>query len=315
MLEFSVPVADLRDYCAGSTESKQRFIDTVGTALRDVGFFALTNHGVDDLLIEEAYDKVRQFFLLPDDAKRQYQVGNGGQRGFTSFGTEHAKDHDAPDLKEFWHVGRELPTTSPLYEKYPQNVWPSEVPVFRDLMLNLFQGLDRCAMAILEACALFIDEPVTRFSAAAQNGNSILRLIHYPPVAEDRHPASIRAAAHEDINLITLLIDATSAGLELMRRDGSWMPVVTPKNCIIVDSGDMLQNMTNGFYRSTTHRVVNPNDSRDRRFSMPYFVHPRSEVSLRPLASCIEKTGGKVQFPEITAGQYLQQRLEEIGLA
>ena len=182
-------------------------------------------------------------------------------------------------------------------------------------MKNVYKQLEECSLKILEACSLFLNEEKSLISEMAVKGNTILRLIHYPPIPEDAHPSSVRAAAHEDINLITLLIDATSSGLELLDRDGNWIPVVTPKGCIIVDSGDMLQNLTNGYYKATTHRVVNPDDSRSRRFSMPFFVHARSEVPLNPLTKCVEKTGGEKKFPDITAGEYLHQRLKEIGLS
>ena len=180
---------------------------------------------------------------------------------------------------------------------------------------DVYQKLEFAALQILEACALYIGEEKNRIRDTAVNGNSILRLIHYPPIPADSNPASIRAGAHEDINLITLLIDATSSGLEILDRNDNWVPVITPKGCIIVDAGDMLQNLTNGFYKSTTHRVVNPDNSREARYSMPFFMHARGEVSLAPLDSCIEATGGKTLYPKITADEYLIQRLREIGLA
>jgi isopenicillin N synthase-like dioxygenase len=311
----SIPVASLADYTAGG-ERRQRFVKTVGDALVDIGFFALKDHGVDMSLIEGAYAVAEDFFRLPVDAKRQYEVpGINGQRGYTSFGREHAKDSKAPDLKEFWHVGQDLPAGHALERVYPHNVWPSELPAFREAFAPLFRQLERCAMDLLEACALYVGESADRFAATAKDGNTILRVIHYPPIAADAHPASIRAAAHEDINLITLLCEATAGGLELLERNGSWRPVHALKGQIIVDSGDMLQNISNGYFKSTTHRVVNPDNSRDRRFSMPFFVHPRSEVSLDPLPSCVAKTGGAKSHPSITAGEYLQQRLREIGLA
>jgi isopenicillin N synthase-like dioxygenase len=313
--EQTIPVADLADYQAGGSR-QQKFVRTVGDALVDIGFFALTGHGVDMGLIDQAYKVAEQFFELPETTKRQYEVkGMGGQRGYTSFGKEHAKDSKAPDLKEFWHVGQELPAGHPLASVYPKNFWPEQPPRFKATFLPLFEQLERCAMQLLEACALYIEEPKDRFSKTAESGNTILRVIHYPPVPADKHPESIRAAAHEDINLITLLCEATAGGLELLERNGSWRKISALKGQIIVDAGDMLQNITNGYFKSTTHRVVNPDNSRERRFSMPYFVHPRSEVSLEPLPSCVARTGGTRKHPAITAGDYLQQRLREIGLA
>lgn len=312
----SIPVVDLRDFKSASGADQQKFVKTLGDALRDIGFFAVTNHGVDMGLVDKAYQYTRAFFDLPEATKRKYEdLKIGGQRGYTSFGREHAKDSDAPDLKEFWHVGQELAPGHRLEKDYPKNVWPTEVAEFKPVMSELFAQLGKCSESLLQACALYIGEDKNLISNMSKDGNTILRLIHYPPVAPDANPKSIRAAAHEDINLITLLIDATSSGLELLKRDGTWMPVVTPPGCIIVDAGDMLQNLSNGYFKSTTHRVVNPQNSRERRFSMPYFVHPRGEVSLNPLPSCVAKTGGKVAHPNITAGDYLAQRLREIGLA
>lgn len=314
MSDQTIPVADLRDYEQGGAP-RARFVKTVGDALVDIGFFALTGHGVDAGLIDKAYGVAHDFFMRPDAVKGRYEVAGGkGQRGFVSFGKEHAKDSKAPDLKEFWHVGQELPSSHPLATVYPANLWPEVVPAFKPIFLELFRALERCSLQLLEACALYVGEPPARFSGLAKDGNSILRVIHYPPVPADSHPASIRAAAHEDINLITLLCEATAGGLELLERSGRWRPIHALKGQIVVDAGDMLQNITNGYFKSTTHRVVNPDNSRERRFSMPFFVHPRSECSLDPLPSCVAKTGGVKKHPAITAGDYLTQRLREIGL-
>jgi len=312
----TIPVANLQDYLCADPARRRRFVDTVGAALHGLGFFALENHGVDHGLIDKAYGLAHKFFELPEGQKRAYErLDWHGQRGFTSFGREHAKDSKAPDLKEFWHVGREAwNRPAAAGEERLHNLWPSEVPEFKATMLDLYKNMDRCAVSLLEACAEYLGEPKDRFTAIADDGDTILRVIHYPPVAEDADPASIRAAAHEDINLITLLVEATAGGLELLQRDGSWLPIHALRGHIIVDTGDMIQNMTNGVLRSTTHRVVNPDVSRERRFSMPFFVHPRGEASLNPLASCIQRQGGKKLYPDITAGEYLSQRLREIGL-
>ncbi len=314
MATQTVPLVDLKDFDAGG-ERRARFVRGVGEALIDTGFFTVEGHGVDQNLIDEAYRTAARFFDLPEAAKRAYEIpGGGGQRGYTSFGREHAKDSKAPDLKEFWHVGVDLPAGTPRSSECPENVWPTELAGFKPTFSGLFSQLERCSHKLLEACALYLGEPQDLFSGAARNGNSVLRVIHYPPVPKDAHPASIRAAAHEDINLITLLCEATAGGLELLERNGSWLPVQALRGQIVVDAGDMLQNLTNGFYKSTTHRVVNPDNSRERRFSMPLFVHPRSEINLDPLPSCVARTGGKKVFPPITAGTYLAQRLAEIGL-
>jgi isopenicillin N synthase-like dioxygenase len=316
MSQATIPVLDLKDYIASDSARQADFVRGVGDSLVNVGFFALTNHGLDKSLIEQAYEQSANLFHLAETSKAGYEKAElKGQRGYTSFGKEHAKDSAAPDLKEFWHVGQELAADHPLAATYPANIWPHEVPQFKPTMLDLFHQLEQCALTLLEACALYIDEPRDRFRKMAETGNSILRLIHYPPIPEDVNPQSVRAGAHEDINLITLLIDATSSGLEIKDRLGQWLPVVTPPDCIIVDAGDMLQNVTNGYFKSTTHRVVNPEDSREPRFSMPFFVHARSEVDLSPLASCVKLTGGTRQYPNISAGDYLHQRLVEIGLA
>ncbi|MEY4630167.1 MAG: hypothetical protein RIQ81_287 [Pseudomonadota bacterium] len=312
----SIPVANLQDYLSADPARRRKFIDTVGSALQDIGFFALENHGVDAGLIDRAYGLTQQFFELPEATKKSYErLDWHGQRGFTSFGREHAKDSKAPDLKEFWHVGREQwqrPATTA--DARLSNLWPAELPEFKRIMLDLYSAMDRCSFSILEACAEYLDEPKDRFTSIAEDGDTILRVIHYPPVAPGVDPASVRAAAHEDINLITLLCEATAGGLELLQRDGTWRPVHALRGQIIVDSGDMIQNMTNGVLKSTTHRVVNPDNSRDRRFSMPFFVHPRGEASLNPLPGCVKRQGGKKLYPEITAGDYLAQRLREIGL-
>lgn len=305
----TIPVLSLKDFLEGTPSEQVRFVTSLGSALRDIGFFALSDHGVSQPVIRESYEQAQKFFNLQEKEKLAYQVSElKGQRGYTSFGKEHAKDSKAPDLKEFWHVGREQGSDS----DHLHNIWPSELPEFRPTMTKLFSDLETCSMHLLDACSLYLDLPRGYLREAATGGNSVLRVIHYPPVPKERDPASIRAAAHEDINLITLLCESTAAGLELLQRDGSWLPVHSLAGQIIVDSGDMLQNLTNGLLRSTTHRVVNPDNSRERRFSMPFFVHPRSEFSLAPLKQTLGEFNRR--YPSITAGEYLHQRLREIGL-
>lgn len=302
----TIPVLDLQDFRRGD---RPAFAAQLGQALEDTGFFALVNHGVDGALIQQAYQLTEAFFSLPEAVKHRYEVPEfQGQRGFTRFGREHAKDHPVPDLKEFWHVGREAG------EGCGANLDIAEVPRFRPVMNELYAQLETCAVQLLRACALYLGEPETLISQMTQGGDTILRVIHYPPVPADAHPASLRSAPHEDINLITLLCEATAAGLELQQRDGTWLAIPALPGQIIVDSGDMLQQLTNGLLKSTTHRVVNPGNDRERRFSMPFFVHPRREVDLTPLAGCVARVGAQ-RFPAITAGAYLQQRLAEIGLA
>jgi isopenicillin N synthase-like dioxygenase len=315
MIEQTIPVVDLARFGAGEADDRAT-AGAIGGALQDLGFFAVVNHGVDQQLIGRAYEAVREFFELPEEVKRRYEVpGLKGQRGFTSFGREHAKDHPAPDLKEFWHVGRELPAGHPLQGAFPENIWPSESRGFQPVIRELYGQLEACASRLLEATAIYLEEPRDLLREMARDGTTLLRIIHYPPVDLAASPGSMRAAPHEDINLITLLCESTAGGLEIMTREGEWRPVHAVSGQIIVDAGDMLQNLTNGLLRSTTHRVVNPRKSRERRFSMPFFVHPRPEVSLAPLPASVRKTGGTPRYPAITAGEYLLQRLREIGLA
>ncbi|MEM9769885.1 MAG: 2OG-Fe(II) oxygenase family protein, partial [Cyanobacteria bacterium P01_D01_bin.71] len=283
-------------------------VHQLGQALEAIGFFALTDHGIDTALIQSAYAAAAALFTLPSAVKSQYENrALNGQRGFTAFGREHAKDSPHADLKEFWHIGSE--------HTVPNNLWPQEVPAFKSTMLNLFQQLDRCASILLEACALYLNLPRRLLADTIADSPTLLRVLHYPPVPSDLPAAQMRAAAHEDINLITLLCEATTPGLELLQADGSWLPIAAIPGQIIVDTGDMLQNLTNGLFKSTTHRVTNPENNRDRRFSLPFFVHPRPETDLSPLPECLERTGGMSNFPQLTAGEYLLQRLREIGLA
>lgn len=312
----NIPIVNLRDWHEGGV-ARERFVRTVGESLADIGFFAVEHHGVPDELTRTAYDVARRFFHLPPEVKAPYHApGKAGQRGYTGFGTEHARDSKAPDLKEFWQVGRpDVPDDHPVHRLYGPNFWPSEIPEFGPTLVELYRHLDRLGQILLEACALHIGEAADRFRGMATDSDTIVRVLYYPPVGKDVPPGAVRSAAHEDINLITLLSGATAEGLELLQRDGSWMPVHTGFDTIVVDSGDMLQNVTNGLYRSTTHRVVNPKDAGNERFSMPCFVHARAEVDLAPLPSCVARTGGAVKYPKITAGEYLAQRLREIGLA
>ncbi len=304
-MQQTIPIADLQAFLSDDPRQQQAFISTVGEALEEIGFFALVNHGVDRSLIQRSYQLAEAFFELPDAVKLRYEVPNlNGQRGFTRFGREHAKDHPVPDLKEFWHVGR---------ESHLANLDPIEVPEFRSVMDQLYGQLEHCAVKLLEACALYLGESRSLLSNSTIDADTILRIIHYPPIPKDANPASLRSAPHEDINLITLLCEATDSGLELLQRDGTWRAIPNVEGQIIVDSGDMLQQWTNGLLKSTTHRVVNHGD-RTRRLSMPFFVHPIAKTDLTPLQSCIARTGGAVAFAKVTAGEYLQQRLAEIGL-
>lgn len=304
----TIPVLSLTDFVTGNAAQQQAFVEALGRSLETIGFFALTDHGIPAASIRAAYGAAEAVFTLPAPIKARYEnLALNGQRGFTAFGREHAKDSPYPDLKEFWHIG---PATGE-----PANLWPQEVPQFQTAMTELFDQLQHCAGILLEACARYLGLPDAFLQEMITRSPTLLRVIHYPPVPPAAHPASLRAAPHEDINLITLLCEATAPGLELLQPDGNWLPIAAIPGQIIVDTGDMLQNLTNGLFKSTTHRVVNPASDRERRFSLPFFVHPRPAVDLSPLPACLAKTGGPPQFPSITAGDYLLQRLQEIGLA
>lgn len=312
----SIPVVDLNDFFSDGP-ARQRFIEGVGRSLTEIGFFSITNHGIPAAQTEAAYEAAKEFFHLPAEEKIKYRLDKArGQRGFTTYGTEHAKDSEAPDLKEFYQVGRtDVSDDHEVHALYGPNVWPDDaVPGFRTALANLYRQLDSLGAVLLESCALYLGEDPGLFRKMAVESDTIVRVIWYPPVPEDAHPASVRAAAHEDINLITLLSGATSDGLELLTREGKWMPIAAKHDEIVVDSGDMLQNVTNGLFRAQTHRVVNPAQSHEERFSMPCFVHPRKEVDLTPLPGCVARTGGIAKFASVTAGEYLDQRLREIGL-
>ncbi len=307
-----VPVLSLEDFDGGSG----RFPTALGRAWRDTGFVGIRDHGISDELIEQAYTVFRQFFALPTEIKQQYhRPGIGGARGYTGFGVEQARDHDVPDLKEFWHVGRELRSDNSFPDILLPNVWPAEIPAFKPAALALYQALDALGARLLSALALDIGLNADWFADKINRGNSILRPIHYPPI-RDADPGAVRAARHEDINLITLLIGSREQGLEILSRDGQWVPVSTLPGTIVVNVGDMLQRLTNHVYPSTTHRVVNPagQAARQARYSIPFFLHPNPEFLIQTLPQCRGEDRPD-RYPEpITANDYLQQRLREIKL-
>lgn len=308
-----VPELKLSDYTSESTSLKARFIDDLYRGLREYGFIVLKDHPISEDLLGQAYELTEQLFSLPNETKAKYALPDQGfQRGYTPFGREHAKDSPVADLKEFWHVGRELADNHPYYSEYPKNNWPKELAEFKATFVKIYQELDRCGDLILEALTLPLELEKTFFKDLTRDGNSILRLLHYPPLPPDRDPRSIRAAAHEDINLITLLVSASASGLELKDRDGQWLAIDSDPNSIIVDSGDMLSRLTNDVIPSTTHRVVNPDNENTHRYSMPFFMHPNPEAWLRCLDSC---RGSGAKYPDIRAQDFLYQRLQEIGLS
>jgi isopenicillin N synthase-like dioxygenase len=309
----NIPTVDLKDYTSGGAAARLRLIETLGGGLSEFGFLNVEGHGIDPSLIRGTYDLWKRFFELPDEVKRRYSGIEGGARGYTPFGIEHAKGNPLPDLKEFWHIGQEPPEGHPFRGEYPANVWPAEIPELREPTLRLYSSLERVAENLLLALAEYFELPGDTFSSMMQVGNSILRVIHYPPVQPEHAPA-VRAAAHEDINLITLLCEATDSGLEILTREGEWMPVETGPGQIVVDAGDMLSRFTNEVVPATTHRVVNPaeNAARDR-YSMPFFVHPYSACDLT-IHDRFAGADNPPKYPPITAGQFLEQRLREIGL-
>lgn len=304
---------NLKDYTYGNANQRAQFAEEFAAGLKEIGFIILEGHGVDPKLIDKNYELWERFYNLDTDVKKKYEGVQGGQRGYTGFGKEHAKNRKVGDLKEFWHVGQELPVGHPLTSEYPANVWPEELPELRKYALNFYRELERVARNMLEALALHFDLRSGFFSDMIKDGNSVLRTIHYPPLDEFAHPDAIRAAEHEDINLITLLVESTASGLELLTRDGEWMPVIAEKGQIIVDAGDMLSRITNEVIPSTTHRVVNPKGENTSRYSMPFFVHPYSNYLLETIPSCVSEDHPE-KHPPITAGGFLYQRLVEIGL-
>jgi isopenicillin N synthase-like dioxygenase len=290
----------------------------LGDSFAQFGFALVRGHGIDAGLIAQGWEKTREFFDLPPDTKRvYYDPKGGGQRGYTPFGTEIAKNAKAHDLKEFWHVGREIDPANPLVDSMPANVWPNEIEGFRDVLEPLYAEFDRVGNILLSRIALYLGLPEHWFAPAVEQGNSILRLLHYPPIDQNAGKAgAIRAGAHEDINLITLLLGAEEAGLELLARDGEWIPANPPEGALVVNVGDMLQRLTNHKLPSTTHRVRNPSDDRaaHSRYSMPFFVHLRSDFPIATLPECVDDEHPN-RYPEpILADDYLRQRLVEIGL-
>lgn len=304
---------NLKNFTHGTLQDRTQFAEDFAAGLKETGFIILEGHGIDPNLIRKNYDHIENFFNQPNDVKQKYEKVSGGQRGYTGFMKEHAKDQKVGDLKEFWHIGQQLPEGHALYAEYPANVWPEEVPEWRGDGINLYRGLERVARNMLEALAMHFDLRPSFFTEMIEEGNSVLRCIHYPPLHEGMDPNAVRAAAHEDINLITLLCEATSSGLELLTRDGEWLPVESGKGQIVVDAGDMLQRITNHVIPATTHRVVNPKGENTSRYSMPFFVHPYSSYLLETIPSCVSEENPE-KYPAITAGDFLYERLVEIGL-
>lgn len=305
-------VLDLRRFTLGDAAARTAFGREVGEALREDGAFLLVNHGLPRAASERVLSEARRFFGLPEGEKRRSERRElMGQRGYTSLGREQAVGHPVPDLKEFFSVGRELRDATLL--GYPPNLWPA-LPEFKPAVLEMFRALDLCSQALLRALALFVGEPEDRLASLARDGDALLRLIHYPPVDPTAPPGAMRCAAHQDVNLLTLLCDDSAEGVELLRGDGSWMPVRAERGQVLVTSGDMLEHLTNGLVRSATHRITSTTDQTQPRYSLPFFVHPRNDVDLSPFTTCLALTGGSPRWGAIRAGELVRQRLAAIGL-
>ncbi|RZA16921.1 MAG: isopenicillin N synthase family oxygenase [Lysobacteraceae bacterium] len=312
-----IPTLDIRRFTdPSSPEDRQAFVDELGAAYREWGFAGIRGHGIPQAQIDEAYDVFRQFYALPEETKLKYRVpGIGGARGYTAFGVETAKDSKHYDLKEFWHIGREIPDDSRYREVMPPNIWPEEIPGFKRVGYGLYEALDKLGSQVLSALALHIDLPEQFFADKTNFGNSILRPIHYPPITADDIP-NVRAGAHGDINFITLLVGASAAGLEVFSRKGEWVPFTSDADTIVVNIGDMMERLTNHVYPSTLHRVVNPpgEQARQPRYSVPFFLHPNPDFLVDVLPSCVTADNPS-RYPEpITAHEFLEQRLREIKL-
>lgn len=306
-----VPVLDLRRF----ESDLAALVRDAGDAYREFGFCGFTHHGLPGELIENAYDVFRRFFNLPEAVKEQYRSRSGGQRGYTPFGVEQARDQTIPDLKEFWHTGRETGPNNPWPDILEPNPWPAEVPGFRKHAYALYEGLDRLGQKILQVIALSLDLDQHWFDHRVNLGNSVLRAIHYPPIQDSQTPA-VRAAQHEDINLITLLIGSNEAGLQILSREGNWIEVTSIPGTIVVNIGDMMKRLTNHVLPSTPHRVVNPPGelARQARYSIPFFMHPNPDFVIETLPTCISSENPN-RYPEpIDANDFLVERLREINL-
>ncbi len=321
ILYDAIPSLDLADFISGDPVRKKQFVEKLGEAYNNIGFVAIKNHGLSDELVENLYKAVKAFFALPEEVKKKYEIeGLAGQRGYTGKNKEHAKGRNVGDLKEFYHVGQEIsdiPDSDPVKKEYPANIFPEEVPEFKTYTLQAYKILENTGKIILRAIALYLGLDEYYFDDKVAYGNSILRALHYYPIEDpDSVPAdAVRAAAHGDINLITLLMGASAEGLEVLRRDGKWIPITALPEQIVVNVGDMLDRLTNNKLKSTIHRVVNPPREKmnTSRYSIPFFMHPRSEMDLTCLPSCIDEDHPKL-YSDMTAGEFLEERLYELGL-
>ncbi|RXR22929.1 isopenicillin N synthase family dioxygenase [Flavobacterium stagni] len=311
-----IPSVDLRDFLSDDPARKQKFVNEIGKAYEEIGFVALKGHFLDDQLVGELYDEVRNFFNLPLETKAKYEIpGIGGQRGYVSFGKEHAKGRSAGDLKEFWHFGQYVSEGSKWEGEYPDNVTVDELPKFNAVGKQAYQMLEKTGVYVLRALALHIGLDEFYFDNYIKDGNSILRPIHYPPITDEPKDGAVRAAAHGDINLITLLMGAQGKGLQVQNHEGQWIDAIAQDDELMINVGDMLSRHTNNKLKSTIHQVVNPPRELwgTSRFSIPFFMHPVSDMKLDCLPQCIDENNPKL-YEDITAGDFLNERLVELGL-
>ncbi|MEN1783773.1 MAG: 2-oxoglutarate and iron-dependent oxygenase domain-containing protein [Bacteroidota bacterium] len=311
----AIPSVDLRLFLSDDPGQKQQFVQEIGAAFEDIGFVALKGHFLSDDLVDQLYEEIKKFYGLPQAIKNSYEIeGLGGQRGYTSFGKEHAKGRKEGDLKEFWHFGQYLEQESSAKPDYPDNIMVKELPAFNEVGKKTFQLLEKTAQYVLRALAIHLNLEEYYFDAYIKAGNSILRPIHYPPIQQEPKDA-VRAAAHGDINLITLLMGAHGKGLQVQNHKGDWLDAIAQPDELMINVGDMLSRLTNNKLKSTIHRVVNPPRSlwSTSRYSIPFFMHPISEMPLNCLENCVDDKHPK-GFEDITAGAYLQERLIELGL-
>lgn len=310
-----IPSVDLRSFISGDSDQKKGFVNDIGRAYEEIGFVALKGHFLSDALVEELYKEIRLFFSLSDEQKANYEIeGIGGQRGYTSFGKEHAKGRTEGDLKEFWHFGQKISDTSKYKGIYPENVIVKELPRFNIVGEEAYKLLEKTGIYVLRALSLHIGLDEYYFDDYVKEGNSILRPIYYPPIIKEPNEA-IRAAAHTDINLITLLMGAQGKGLQVQNHEGEWIDAMAQPDELMINVGDMLSRLTNNKLKSTVHQVVNPpqNEWSTARYSIPFFMHPISDMKMNCLDQCIDESNPKL-FGDITAGEFLNERLREIGM-
>ncbi len=312
----NIPSVDLRDFLSDDPKRKQKFVNEIGKAYEDIGFVALKGHFLDDKLVDELYEEVRNFFNLPLEVKGKYEIpGIGGQRGYISFGKEHAKGRSAGDLKEFWHFGQYVSENSKYKDVYPDNVQVEELPKFNLVGKVAYQMLEKTGVYVLRALAIYLGLDEFYFDNFIKDGNSILRPIHYPPITDEPKDGAVRAAAHGDINLITLLMGSQGKGLQVQNHNGDWIDAIAAPDEIVINVGDMLSRHTNNKLKSTIHRVVNPPRELwgTSRFSIPFFMHPVSDMPLNCLENCIDEKNPKL-YDDITSGEFLHERLVDLGL-